>query len=277
MSGCWLLARGDLRRDRLMIGLWCVVLVLLYWSQAASVEGLYATQADFDRAAASMEGNAAFIAMAGPARALNTVGGQVFWQASAFGAILAGLMSMFLVGRHTRAEEESGRDELIRSTAVDRTAPPTAALGVALAVNLLAGLLVAASLLLVPLPAADSLATGLGLTLSGWCFSGTALLAAQLTQSTRAMYGIAGVVIALAYLLRAVGDVGNGVASWLSPIGWYQAMHPFSGLRWWPASLLIVAAAGSAVAAYVVLGRRDIGRGILADRRGPAAAGRWLG
>ena len=36
------------------------------------MDGLYATQAEFDRAAASMEGNAAFIAMAGPARALNT-------------------------------------------------------------------------------------------------------------------------------------------------------------------------------------------------------------
>ena len=45
-------------------------------------------------------------------RALNTIGGQVTWQATAFGAIVAGLMSMFLVGRHTRAEEESGRDEL---------------------------------------------------------------------------------------------------------------------------------------------------------------------
>ena len=62
-----------------------------------------------------MADNAAFIAMAGPARALNTVGGQVAWQASAFGAIVAGMMSMFLIGRHTRAEEESGRDELVRA------------------------------------------------------------------------------------------------------------------------------------------------------------------
>ena len=36
------------------------------------MKGLYTTQAEFDKAAASMEGNAAFIAMAGPARALNT-------------------------------------------------------------------------------------------------------------------------------------------------------------------------------------------------------------
>ena len=35
---------------------------------------------------------------------------------------------MFLVGRHTRAEEESGRDELLRSGVVGRHAPMTAAL-----------------------------------------------------------------------------------------------------------------------------------------------------
>eukprot|EP01032_Pedospumella_encystans_P034328 gene34328-38801_t len=85
---------------------------------AVSVDGLYTSQADFDRAAALMEGNTAFIAMAGPARALNTIGGQVMWQAGAFGAVAIGLMAMLLVGRHTRAEEEKGREELVRATAV---------------------------------------------------------------------------------------------------------------------------------------------------------------
>ena len=87
MTGTWQLLRSFLRRDRFAIPAWSVGLALLYWSQAVSVEGLYTTQEEFDRAAASMESNAAFIAMAGPARALNTVGGQVVWQASAFGAV----------------------------------------------------------------------------------------------------------------------------------------------------------------------------------------------
>ena len=156
-----------------------------------------------------MESNAAFIAMAGPARALNTVGGQVTWQATAFGALVAGLMSMFLVGRHTRAEEESGRDELLRAAAVDRHAPMTAGVVVALLANVLLGLLVALSLISFPLAVADSVALGVGLTLCGWVFTGVALLAAQLTSSTRATYGLTGAVLGLAYVLRAVGDVGN--------------------------------------------------------------------
>jgi ABC-2 type transport system permease protein len=277
MTGTLAFLRLFLRRDRWMLLWWTLGVTLLYYSQAGSVDGLYETQAELDTAAAAMEDNAAFIAMAGPARALNTVGGQVFWQASAFGAVAAGLMSMFLVGRHTRAEEESGRDELLRAAAVGRFAPTTAALLDALLANLLLGVLVGVSLAAYGLTVTDSVATGLGLTLAGWFFTGTALVAAQLSGSTRSTYGLAGIVIAGAYVLRAIGDVSNGVLSWLSPIGWYQAMHPFSGLRWWPALLLSVGAAACVAVGCLLFVRRDYGSGILAARPGPARASRSLG
>lgn len=153
---------------------------------------------------------------------------------------------------------------------------PPAAL-TALVANVLLGLLVAVSLATYPLAVADSVALGVGVALCGWVFTGTALVAAQLTSSTRGMYGLAGLVIGVSYTVRAVGDVGNPALSWASPIGWYQAMHPFSGLRWWPALLL---AAGSAVAvlvAFAVFARRDAGSGVLAARPGPARAGHLLG
>ena len=272
MSDVRLLARHYLRRDRWALLWWTLGATLLYWSQAVSVDSLYATQEEFDRAAASMNANAAFIAMAGPARALNTVGGQVTWQATAFGAIVAGLMSMFLVGRHTRAEEESGRDELLRAAPVRRFAPTTAALLTAGVANVLLGAGVALSLISYHLAVPDSLALGIGLTLCGWFFTGVALLAAQLTTTTRAMYGITGIVIAVTYGLRAIGDVSRPWLSWLSPIGWYQGMHPFSGLRWWPILLLLVAPIALVAAAYAVFLRRDFGAGVFPDRPGPARA-----
>ena len=277
MTGAGTLLRTYLRRDRWLLLWWSLAITINYWSQAISVEQLYATQAEFDRAAAAMSGNPALVAMAGPARALNTIGGQVAWQATAVGAVLAGLMSMFLVGRHTRAEEESGRDELLRSSAVDRRASTTAALGVALIANLLVGVLVAVSLVIVPLAVADSIALGVGVTLCGWVFTGVALVAAQLTTTTRSMYGLTGAVLAAAYALRAVGDVGNEALSWLSPIGWYQQMYAFSGLRWWPALLLVAATLVTVAAAYAVFERRDFGSGVLAARPGPARATARLG
>lgn len=286
MTGWTILLRSHLRRDRWMFLWWGAGTVVLFWSQAISVIGLYSTQEEFDRAALVAEDNAAFIAMAGPARALDTVGGQVFWQSSAFGAIVVGLMSMFLIGRHTRADEESGRDELIRSAAIGRHAPLTAALAVAGLANLAVGFLVAASLVSVrgegselsglPLAFGDSAATGLGLAACGWVFSATALLAAQLTQSTRGMYGIAGAILGASYALRAVGDVGNGVLSWCSPIGWYQAMAAYADVRWWPLLLLVVVAFVITVAAFALFERRDVGSGLWAARPGPANAGRGL-
>jgi ABC-2 type transport system permease protein len=275
--GVGVLVRHFLRRDRWMLLWWSLGITVLYWSQAVSVESVYASQEDLDRAAALMGSNAAFVAMAGPARALNTVGGQVTWQATAFGAITIGLMSMFLVVRHTRAEEESGRDEFLRAAAVGRGATTTATITVAVLANVLVGTLVALSLISFPLAVADSVALGAGLAAIGLVFTGTALLAAQLASSARAAYGLTGVVIGTAYVLRAIGDVGTPALTWLSPIGWYQGMHAFSGVRWWPLLLLLALAAAVMVAALAVFARRDHGSGVIADRAGPARASRSLG
>ena len=66
-------------------------------------------------------------------------------------------------------------------------------------------------------------------------------------------------MIGASYALRAVGDVSAPVLTWLSPIGWYQGMHAFSGVRWWPALLLLGATALALLAAALLLQRRDIG------------------
>ena len=276
MTGTRTFLRAFLRRDRWMLMWWIAGGVLLYYSQAPSADGLYATQAEFDRAAESMADNVAFIAMTGPARALNTVGGQVAWQSMAIGAVIAGLMSMFIVGRHTRAEEESGRDELVRAAAVGRHAPIVAAAVVAAMANVAMGALVTLSLLAYGLDREGCLSIGVALTLAGLTFTGVALVAAQLTDGTRAMYGITGAVIAVSYALRAVGDVAQNGLSWASPIGWAQAMYPFSGERWWPAVLPVVATAALVGAAVALFGRRDVGAGLWPSRPGPQRAGRRL-
>lgn len=277
LTGVGTLVRHHVRLDRWMVLWWSLGITLLYWSQAVSVEGLYATQEEFDRAAASMEGNAALVAMAGPTRALNTVGGQVTWQATAFGAIAIGLMSMFLVVRHTRTEEETGRDELVRAMPVGRAATTAATLVTLVLANVLVGALVALSLVSVPLATPDSVALGAGVAATGVLFGAVALLAAQLTSTPRAAYGITGVVIGAAYVLRAIGDLGTPALTWLSPIGWYQGMHAFSGLRWWPLALLLLSAVATTAVALAVLGRRDHGAGVLAARPGPARASAALG
>jgi ABC-2 type transport system permease protein len=121
-------------------------------------------------------------------------------------------------------------------------------------------------------PAAGSIALGASLGGVGLAFAGVAVLAMQVNQSTGGAYGVVGAAIGLAYALRAAGDVGDGTLSWLSPIGWGEAMRPFADERWWPLLLMLAFGAVLVVAAFALLERRDDGAGLVAPRPGPAHA-----
>lgn len=276
LTGTRQLVRFYLRRDRWMVLWWVLGIAVMYWSQAVGVDGIYTTQEEFDTAAATMADNRALIAMAGPARALNTTGGQVAWQCVAFGAILTGLMSMFLVGRHTRAEEETGRDELLRAAAIGRAAPLAATAVVTAMANLLVAAGIALSLIAYGLAVEGSLAVAAAAGLAGLVFGAVTSIAAQLTSGVRATYAITGAVLAAAYLIRAVGDVAGNGLSWASPIGWGQYMRSFAGEVWWPALLSVAVATALMLVAARLFDRRDIGAGVWPARPGPPRAGSAL-
>jgi ABC-2 type transport system permease protein len=182
-----------------------------------------------------------------------------------------------MIGRLTRGDEEAGRLELVRSLPVGSHAPAFAALIVVLAMNAVVGVLCTASLLAEGLPAAGSLVLGVSFTVVGVFFTGVALVAAQITQNTRVVYGSSGALVGLSYLLRIVGDIGDGTVSWFSPIGVAQKARPFAGERWWPLLPLLAAAVALVAVAFRLAARRDHGAGLLAPRPGPAVAAPSLG
>ena len=115
MTGLGVMLRFTTRRERVRIPVYVIVLAALIASTAAQSEQLYPTAAARADYVATVEGNPGLIAMVGPPFAVTNVGGDVAWQWGAFGAVVAALMSMFMVGRHTRGEEQSGRSELVRA------------------------------------------------------------------------------------------------------------------------------------------------------------------
>lgn len=271
------LVRFTLRRDRIRIALWIAGLVALVLSTAAQVKGLYPTQAKLDDAAELARDNPALLAFNGPDQALDTLGGQVAFNVGAFGLATMGLMSLFMIGRNTRGEEEGGRTELVRAAVVGRHAPATATLLVVAGMNLLVGVLVALSLLAMDLPTTGSLVFGASFTAVGLLFASVAIVVAQITENTRVVYGASGAVVGLAFALRAAGDVGDGTLSWLSPIGWAQKARPYAGEQWWPLLLTLVVAGGLVVVAASLAARRDIDAGLVRPRPGPPAASPLLG
>jgi ABC-2 type transport system permease protein len=271
------LTRLVVRTDRVRIVLWVAAIVLLVATTVASVKGLYPNQAELDKAARATQDNAAAIIFNGPPQALDTVGGQVAFQTGTWGLILTGLMSIFMLGRLTRGEEEAGRTELLRSLPVGQHALAAAAMITVAAMNVVTGTLVALTLIALGLPATGSVAFGLSFTLFGLLMAAITLVAAQVTENTRVVYGIGGAVLGASFVLRAIGDVGDGTISWLSPIGWAQKTRPFAGERWWPFLVIVGATAALGWIAATLSRRRDLGAGLVRPRPGRARAAASLG
>ncbi|MCO4250666.1 hypothetical protein [Pseudarthrobacter raffinosi] len=115
------------RRDRIVLPAWILGIAFLGFAIAGAVATEFADESE----------RAAIIGMsvASPAfrfiRGLpdgTSIGALVFFQGYSFTAVLAGLMSTFLVIRHTRTDEELGRAELVGSVPVRRAASLTATL-----------------------------------------------------------------------------------------------------------------------------------------------------
>jgi ABC-2 type transport system permease protein len=280
LAGTRPLAVLALRIDRVRLVVWIAVVAGVVTSTAAAFANLYPTLQSRQVFASGLASNPGLRALTGPAFDLSTIGGLTAWRTGGFGAVLVAVMSLLGVVRHTRAEEEAGRLELVGSGAVGRRAPLTACLLVVFAADLALAMVLAAGLVVDGQPAAGALALGLAFAGAGWMFGALAAVTAQLTESARAASGMAVGVLGLSYLLRAAGDAagdgGGAWLSWVSPIGWTQQVRPFAHERWWVFALVLSVVAVLVAGAYALVARRDLGAGLLAPRLGPAQASAWL-
>ncbi|BBY25069.1 ABC transporter permease [Mycobacterium stomatepiae] len=260
-----------LRRDRISMPLWVLLLSLpLATVYIGSIEKVYSTQA-------ARAGFAATI-MASPAqRALygqvynDSLGAVGIWKAGMFHVLIAVAVILTVI-RHTRADEESGRTELVDSTGVGRYASLTAAVILAFGASIATGAIGAAGLLTTTVPPGGSLAFGAALAGSGVVFTAVAAVTAQLSASARFARGAAFAVLGAAFTLRAIGDAGSGTLSWFSPLGWSLQVRPYAGDHWWVLLLHLVTATVLTAVAYRLLAGRDVGAGLIAERAGRASA-----
>ncbi len=194
--------------------------------------------------------------------------------------LIAALMNIMLITRHTRLEEQSGRAELVRANVTGRYAPLTAALIVAVLSNVLAAVTVLVLCLAVGYAPAGSLLVAVGAGLVGMGFAGITAVTTQLSGFSRSAAGLAGATLGAAFVLRAVGDmatIGGSALSWLSPLGWANQTAPFVLDRWWPLLLHVALTVVTIALAFVLQRRRDLGAGLFATRPGRSTASPSLG
>ncbi|MEU4288512.1 ABC transporter permease [Kribbella sp. NPDC026596] len=270
LAGTGGLIRLILRRDRIVLPLWIVLLCVIPISYVQSYGDLFPT-AESRRNYAN---NAGFITLYGELSG-TSLGEFVTWRLG-FVPVMIGLISLLTVIRHTRVEEETGRSELLRSSVVGRHAQLAAALLATFGANLVLAVLLALGMHSQDLPWSGSVAIGIEFAFTGWLFAAVGAVAAQLSASAGTARGIAISVLGATYVLRAAGDTSEHTdgplawLSWLSPIAWAQRIHPYGENRWGLGILVLAATVVLVAVALYLSVRRDVGAGLLPARVGPA-------
>lgn len=281
------LALLQARMDRGVLAAWILGIAGLGFAAATAVTTQFG--ADSDRAAliAVAAASPAFLFLRGLPDGISS-GAVTFFQGYSFTAVLAGLMSTFLVVRHTRADEDQGRSELVGSTPVTRVASLYATLLLGSCTIVVLALTVAAGFVGAGLPVGGSFLAGAAVGAVGLFFMAAAALAAQLMPSARSANGAAAALVGAAYLVRGAGDalgtsdasLQHVTAAWpslFSPIGWGQRIRPFTDADGWPLLVIAAGALGLAGAAVVLRRGRDLGASyITSDETGPERAGAGL-
>ncbi|KRF46061.1 ABC transporter permease [Terrabacter sp. Soil810] len=272
LTGTTSLLRLAARRDRVLVPVSAFGLAAFV---ALSAQATFALFPDLKSALASMAStlaNPALVAMYGPISSLG-IDSIATLKSVLLGGVFLALLAYVVVRRHTRTEEEAGRLELLGAGVVGRRAALTAAVLLGTSAVLLTVVLTVVWSVAVGLDPAGSVALGVSWLVMGLSWVGVTAVAAQLTSSTRGTAAWSLGALAVAFLVRAVGDTAADDSparflSWLSPLGWGVKVSPYGANRFWVVVLGLLLYVVLVAAAYLLLERRDLGSGVLPSRAG---------
>ena len=255
------LLRLALRRDRVRLSVWVGVLTLMMVYAPNAVKLAYPEEAQ-RLARVNLMRTPAGIMLSGPSFGGNEadLGAMMANELMLTLIVATSILSILTVIRHTRAEEESGIAELVLSSVVGRYARTYAALILVGGVNGVLAVAMTLAMSATGFALVDTAAMCLGITGVAMVFGAVAAVTAQLWRQARTATGAAMASLALAALIRGIGDVINNsgsALSWFSPIAWAQQMRSFVDLRWWPFALLVALTIGLMALATWLESRRQ--------------------
>jgi ABC-2 type transport system permease protein len=193
--------------------------------------------------------------------------------------IAVAVMNIFLAIRHTRADEEQGRAEVVQSLPVGRLASVNATMLTALVINTILAIATGLGLAVTQTPTMDfagCMLYGAVSSVVGLVFAAVTLVFCQLSQSTSGAAGMSFAALGVFYMLRAFGDISNEAISMISPLGAALRSKIFVENDIMPLISLLIVAVGIALCAYRLNAMRDLGQGFIAARPGRATAPKSL-
>lgn len=268
-TGTGKLLKLYLRRDRMVLPVWILLPMLAISGQVSFVKAM----PDWQIFITELTKSSLTSTLLGPVAPLS-MEGAILWRGMLQASIAVMIGAAFTVIRHTRTEETSGRNELILGRAVGRYANLSAALILSCAGSLLAGLLAAAFLMGNGFAGSGSLLVGLTLAASGCAFAGIGGVCAQIFEQSGsargAVFGVYGLTMVAMVLNHMKG--GSTGWAWLAVEAWYRITVPFGENHAWPLLVFILLSALPMMLSYLLLIRRDMGAGLIAQREGAANA-----
>lgn len=276
-AGTLAMIRLMLRRDKIIIPLFVIFVVLFVLFVATSFINLYSDDALRMAFYLQMQSNPTVVALLG--KVLDpSIGGLTAWRIGFGISLIIGLINLFLMVRHTRSEERKGRLEMIDSAPVGKQATLSAALLTTFGVNLLIAILVGLGLMAQGLPVYSSFVLGLSIAAFGCLFAAITGVSVQLTESSGDTRYLIVALLVLFFIVRIIGwDDGDYTwVSWLSPYGWMHEVAPFAGDHIWVFGIFLIFTAGFSALALWFSSLRDLGAGIIAQRPGSPRAAKSL-
>ncbi|OLO26780.1 hypothetical protein BTR23_22105 [Alkalihalophilus pseudofirmus] len=274
------------KRDRLKLFVWLAVITTLVTSVGIAMKDLMRTQEEVMKQIVVRAESPAIRLFDIPAAGISVESAMLMRSSILIGIIIV-LVSMQTVIRHTRQNEETGRTEMISSTAVGKYASLTSGLIVTVIFNILVGIMIAAAMLFNNFQMEGALLTGFVFAGIGIAFAGITSIAVQLSQTSSGAAGMVTITFAVVFLISSIGNVLGefnrntfAVEShwlvWLSPWGWLGQVYAFHDNNWWILLLFCFLFVATVFMAFYLITKRDVGMGLFPAKKGPAFASKML-
>jgi len=269
-----------IRRERIMSSVWLAALAASALLLAAIYPTLFPDEISMQGMLATLN-NPSMIAMMGPVYGLESITPAIILAQNCliWFAIAVIVMNIFFVNRHTRADEELGRQEMLIALPIGRLTNSLSLISMSFVLNIATALLIALFTLIANIEGANlvgALTYGLSIGMQGFLFAMLTLLSAQLFSTARTTIGVAFALMGISYILRAYGDINEDLMSYVSPIGLGLKVEAFYSNNFFPIIILFIEALVVAAVALWINSRRDVGMGIFPAREGKAHASKFL-
>ncbi|WP_251452363.1 polyketide antibiotic transporter [Microbacterium sp. Marseille-Q6648] len=275
-----------LRRDAVQLTVWAAAAALLTYGSAFGVADTFGTDEERRSLLALALANPVILLFRGlPSGAEE--GAFLIFLILPFLCLMIAIMAGFLAVRHTRAEEETERADLVSATPAARTLPLIATCIHGVIACVLFAVAVALALMATGLPASGAATTGLALLVTGLAFFSLGAFWAQLVRSSRAANSLTVAVLLTTFLLAGIGNalgtpsddltrMQSSPLTWASPFGWAENVRPFADDDLRPLVPGVIVGALLIGAAALIHSRRDVGAGVVEARAARAEAGALL-